>query len=79
VILVLGIVTCGQGSPSKGPLSLVLALLGVTALVLAILAIATGSLALLSLLVVDIVVLSGRHRHSGKRRTLLGSRRRRST
>lgn len=41
----------------KGPLSIVLAMLGVTTLVLAILAIATGSLTLLSLLVVDIVVL----------------------
>jgi hypothetical protein len=57
VILVLGMLTCGQGSPSKGPLSLALALLGVTALVLTILAIATGSLTLLSLLVGDIVVL----------------------
>ena len=57
VITALGMMTCGFGSPSKEPLSIVLALLGVTALVLAILAIATGSLTLISLLVVDIVVL----------------------
>ena len=57
VITALGMMACRFGSPSKGPLSIVLAVLGVTALVLAILAIATGSLTLLSLLVVDIVVL----------------------
>lgn len=56
-IMLLGSMTCGLGSPSKGRMSKVLATLGVAALVLAVLAIATGSLTPLSLLVVDIVVL----------------------
>jgi hypothetical protein len=56
-IALLGIGTCGQGSPDGGRASKLLATLGVLALVLAVLAIATGSLTLLSLLVVDIVAL----------------------
>ena len=56
-ITLLGIATCGLGSPSKGNASKLLGTLGVLALPLAVLAIATGSLAPLSLLVVDIVLL----------------------
>jgi hypothetical protein len=56
-IMVLGSMTCGLGSPSRGRATKLLAVLGIAALVLAVLAIATGSLTPLSLLVVDIVVL----------------------
>ena len=56
-ILLLGTMTCGLGSPSKGRMTKVLAALGIAALVLAMLAIATGSLTPLSLLVADIVAL----------------------
>ena len=56
-ILLLGIATCGQGSPAKGAGTRFLALLGILAFVLAVLALATGSLTPLSLLVVDIVAL----------------------
>lgn len=56
-IFALGAVTCGLGSPGRGPATRLLATLGVAALVLAVLALATGSLTPLSLLVVDIVLL----------------------
>jgi hypothetical protein len=57
-IFLIGCMTCGLGSPSKGRATKFLAALGMAALVLAVLAIATGSLTALSLLVVDIVILS---------------------
>jgi hypothetical protein len=56
-IFALGALTCGLGSPSKGAVTKLLAVLGAIALALAILAIASGSLTPLSLLVVDIVLL----------------------
>jgi hypothetical protein len=56
-IALLGIATCGQGSPARGKGTMLVATLGVLALGLAVLAIVTGSLTPLSLLVVDIVVL----------------------
>jgi hypothetical protein len=56
-ILLLGIATCGLGSPGKDKATKFLATLGVLAFVLAILALATGSLTPLSLLVADIVIL----------------------
>ena len=57
VIAILGVVTCGLGSPGRGAAMKLLATLGVLALLLALLAVATGSLTPLSLLVADIVVL----------------------
>jgi hypothetical protein len=57
VILALGLVACGLGSPGRGGATKLLATLGVVALVLGVLALATGSLTPLSLLVVAIVVL----------------------
>jgi hypothetical protein len=57
VISILGVLTCGLGSPGRGAATRLLATLGVLALVLAVLALVTGSLTPLSLLVVDIVVL----------------------
>jgi hypothetical protein len=57
VILALGLVACGLGSPGRGAATKFLAMLGVLALVLAVSALATGSLTPLSLLVVVIVVL----------------------
>lgn len=57
VIAVLGIATCGLGTPDKGAATTLLAALGVLALPLAVLALVTGSLTPLSLLVVDIVLL----------------------
>jgi hypothetical protein len=58
-IMLLGMLTCGLGSPDrvKGRTTKLLAALGVVALVLAALSIATGSLTALSLLVADMVVL----------------------
>jgi hypothetical protein len=56
-IFLIGTMTCGLGSHSKGRMTKMLATLGVTAFVLAVLAIATGSLTPLALLVLDIVVL----------------------
>ena len=56
-ILILGVLTCGLGSPGRGAATRLLATLGVLALALAMLALATGSLTPLSLLVVDIVAL----------------------
>ncbi len=57
VILLLGVASCGLGSPGQGAAMRLLATLGVLALVLGVLALVTASLTLLSLLVVDIVVL----------------------
>jgi hypothetical protein len=57
-ILLLGMATCGLGSPEKrGGSWKVLSVLGTLALVLGALALATGSLTALSLLVLDMVVL----------------------
>ena len=56
-IFLLGVLTCGQGSPDRGLATKVCAMLSVLALVLAALAVATGSLTALSLLVTDIGVL----------------------
>jgi hypothetical protein len=56
-IALLGMATCGLGSPGKGTATKLLSVLGVLAFVLAILALVTGSLTPLSLLVADIVVL----------------------
>jgi hypothetical protein len=57
VILLLGVMTCGLGSPGHDVATKLLATLGVLALVLAVVALATGSLTPLSLLVVDVVAL----------------------
>ena len=66
-ILLLGVVTCGLGSPGRGTATKLLAALGVLALVFAVLALATGSLTPLSLLVVDVVLLwaASTMRHAG--------------
>ncbi len=56
-VVLLGMATCGLGSPGKGTATKLFATLGVVALVLAALALATGPLTALSLLVADIVVL----------------------
>jgi hypothetical protein len=57
VILVLGILACGPGSPGDRAAAKVLAPLGVLALVLGLVALPTGSLTVLTLLVVDVVAL----------------------
>lgn len=59
VILLLGALTCGLGSPasSRGLMMKTCATLGVAALVLAVLTIVTASLTALSLLTLDVVVL----------------------
>ncbi len=69
VILILGVMTCGLGSPGSGVATRMLAALGMLALVLGVLAVASGSLTLLSLLVVDVVVLwaASTLRHVGAR------------
>jgi hypothetical protein len=56
-IALLGMATCGLGTPGKDIATKFLATLGILAVVLAGLALATGSLTPLSLLVVDIVLL----------------------
>jgi hypothetical protein len=56
-ITLLGVFTCGLGSPGKDAMTRVLAGLGIVAGVLAVVSIATGSLTTLSLLTVDIVLL----------------------
>src|SRR5437870_5705256 len=56
-ILLLGMFTCGLGSPGRGVMTWLLATLGTLALVLAVLALVTASLTPLSLLVADIVAL----------------------
>jgi hypothetical protein len=69
VISLLGVLTCGLGSPDRGVATRLLGTLGALALILAVSAIATGSLTVLSLLVVAIVVLWGAStlRHLGHR------------
>ena len=56
-VLVLGVLTCGLGSPGKDPATKLLAVLGVAAGALAVLALVTGSLAVLALLIADMVLL----------------------
>jgi hypothetical protein len=56
-ILLLGVMTCAQGSPGRDAATWLLAILGTIALVLGVLALATGSLTALSLLVVAVVAL----------------------
>jgi len=57
-IMLLGIATCGLGSPGeKGPARRLLATLGTLALALAVVAVATGSLTALWFLVAAMVVL----------------------
>lgn len=56
-MLVLGVFTCGLGSPGKDAATKVLGVLGFAAGALAVLALVTGSLTVLSLLTVDIVLL----------------------
>jgi hypothetical protein len=69
VILLLGVVTCGLGSPGHDAATRLLAMLGVLALVLGLAALVTASLTLLSFLVVDIVLLwaVSTLRHVGRR------------
>jgi hypothetical protein len=73
-ISVLGVLTCGLGSPGRGTATRLLSTLGVVALVLAVLALVTGSLTPLSLLVVAVVLLWAastlRHFHHGSRPSL---------
>ena len=73
-ILLLGMATCAQGSPGKGPVTTLLAALGVSALVLGAIALVSGSLTPLSLLVVDIVALwllsTARHAAHGSGRAV---------
>jgi hypothetical protein len=66
-VALLGIAACALGSPSKGPASRLLAVLGGLAFVLAIAGLVSGSLTLFSLLVVDIVALwlGSTIRHAG--------------
>jgi hypothetical protein len=56
-ITLLGVMTCGLGSPDRGAGTKLPSILGVLAVVLAVVAMATGSLTPLSLLVVDNVAL----------------------
>ena len=56
-ISLLGIGTCGLGTPGKDAASKLLAVLGMLAVVLAVLSLATGSLTPLSFLLADIVIL----------------------
>ena len=56
-IMLLGVLTCAQGTPGKGKGTAFLAMLGILALGLALVTLITGSLTLLSVLVVDIFVL----------------------
>jgi hypothetical protein len=56
-ISVIGVVTCGLGSPGKDAATWILVALGTAAGVLAAVAIVTGSLTALSFLTLDIVVL----------------------
>jgi hypothetical protein len=56
-IALLGVFTCGLGSPGKDAATKWLAVLGIAALVLAVFALVTGSITALSLLTVDIVLL----------------------
>lgn len=69
-ISVIGVVTCGLGSPGKDAATWILAALGTVAGVLAAIAIATGSLTALSFLTLDIVLLWAgslvHHTHHGR-------------
>lgn len=56
-ILLLGVLTCGLGSPGNDRSTRVSMVLGSVAFVLSLAAIVSGSLTVLSLLVVDIVAL----------------------
>src|SRR5689334_6388932 len=56
-ITLLGVLTCGLGSPGKDGATKVLAVLGMAAGALAVWALAAGSLTALSLLTADMVVL----------------------
>ncbi len=56
-IMLLGMATCGLGSPGQSGATKLFAIPGTLALVLAVLGMATGSLTALSLLVADIVLL----------------------
>ena len=56
-VILLGVLTCGRGSPRNDAASKWLGVLGALALGLAVFAIVSGSLTVLSLLVVDIVLL----------------------
>jgi hypothetical protein len=56
-IVLLGVLTCGLGSPGRDTATRLLAVLGIAALVLAVLALVTGSLTPLSLLTLDVVLL----------------------
>ena len=56
-ITLLGVVTCGLGSPGKDAATKVLAALGVPAGIFAVVALVTGSLTPLSLLTLAIVLL----------------------
>jgi hypothetical protein len=74
-IALLGVATCGLGSPARGSGSKLSALLGMLALVLAVTAVATGSLTPLSLLVADTVALwaisTARHVRHAPRKPLV--------
>ena len=71
VIALLGMATCGLGSPGRGTATRLLSTLGVIAVALAVLALVAGSLTPLSFLVVDIVLLwavaTARHAGHGPR------------
>jgi hypothetical protein len=56
-IVLLGVLTCGLGSPGRDAATRLLAVLGMVAGVLAVLALVTGSLTWISLLTLDIVLL----------------------
>jgi hypothetical protein len=72
VVALLGIATCGLGSPGRDAASKTLMVLGMLAFGLTLLALALGSLTVLSLLVADIVLLWAaatiRHAHAGESR-----------
>jgi hypothetical protein len=70
-IALLGIATCGLGSPSRDGASRTLMLLGMLAFALTVLALAFGSLTALSLLVADTVLLwaAATIRHARTRET----------
>jgi hypothetical protein len=68
-IVLLGIATCGLGSPSRDAAAKASTVLGILALPLAVLALAVGSLTVLALLVADTVLLwaLATARHAGIR------------
>ena len=67
-VTLIGVLTCGLGTPGKDAATKVLAALGMGAGVLAVIAIVTGSLTVLSLLSLT-SSCSGRRRYSGTRPT----------